>query len=161
MSWGTSRLGYSREQFLWLEMAAVVCFAGAIPLSAVLARRIGSRGAMLVATVAIGVYGLLFAPLFVSASPGEALVFLAIGMTLTGLTYGPIGTLLAQMFPAAVRYTGSSLCFNLSGILGASVAPYIATWLATRHGLQSVGYYLSAAALLTLFALLTVKPEHD
>jgi fucose permease len=99
--------------------------------------------------------------LFVSASPGEALVFLAIGMTLTGLTYGPIGTLLAQMFPAAVRYTGSSLCFNLSGILGASVAPYIATWLATRHGLQSVGYYLSAAALLTLFALLTVKPEHD
>ena len=65
------------------------------------------------------------------------------------------------MFPTAVRYTGASLCFNLSGILGASVAPYIATWLATRYGLAYVGYYLSAAALLTLLALLTVKTERD
>ncbi|MFL6591102.1 MAG: MFS transporter [Luteimonas sp.] len=161
LSWGTSHLGYSRAQFLVLEMAAVLCFAGAIPLSAVIARRLGSRGAMLVATVAIICFGLAFAPLFAAGSLGRTFVFLAIGMTLTGLTYGPIGTLLAEMFPTAVRYTGASLCFNLSGILGASVAPYIATWLATRHGLAYVGYYLSAAALLTLLALLTTRPERD
>ncbi len=161
LSWGTSHLGYSRAQFLVLEMAAVLCFAGAIPMSAVIARRLGSRGAMLVATVAIICFGLAFAPLFSAGSPGRTLVFLAIGMALTGLTYGPIGTLLAEMFPTAVRYTGASLCFNLSGILGASVAPYIATWLATRYGLAHVGYYLSAAALLTLLALLTTRPERD
>jgi len=161
LSWGTSHLGYSRGQFLLLEMAAVLCFAGAIPLSAVIAKRLGSRGAMLLATVAIIAFGIGFAPLFVAGSPAGAFAFLAIGMGLTGLTYGPIGTLLAGMFPAAVRYTGASLCFNLSGILGASVAPYIATWLATRYGLAYVGYYLSAAALLTLLALLTVKTERD
>jgi hypothetical protein len=82
-------------------------------------------------------------------------------MCLTGFTYGPIGTLLAGMFPAEVRYTGASLCFNLSGILGASLAPYAATWLATHYGLSHVGYYLSAAALLTLLALLAARPEHD
>ena len=161
LSWGTSHLGYSRAQFLVLEMAAVLCFAGAIPVSAVIARRLGSRGAMLVATVAIICFGLAFAPLFSAGSLGRTFVFLAIGMALTGLTYGPIGTLLAEMFPTAVRYTGASLCFNLSGILGASVAPYIATWLATRYGLAHVGYYLSAAALLTLLALLTTRPERD
>ena len=161
LSWGTSHLGYSRGQFLWLEMVAVLCFAGAIPLSAVIAKRLGSRGAMLLATVAIFAFGIGFAPLFIAGSSAETFAFLAIGMGLTGLTYGPIGTLLAGMFPTAVRYTGASLCFNLSGILGASVAPYIATWLATRYGLAYVGYYLSAAALLTLLALLTVKTERD
>jgi metabolite-proton symporter len=161
LSWGTDKLGYSRGQFLWLEMAAVLCFAGAIPLSAVIAGRIGARAAMLLATIAIFAFGIGFAPLFVAGSAVDAFVFLAIGMTLTGLTYGPIGTLLAGMFPTAVRYTGASLCFNLSGILGASVAPYIATWLATRHGLAYVGYYLSGAAALTLVALLTARPEPD
>ena len=48
-----------------------------------------------------------------------------------GLTYGPLGTVLSELFPTAVRYTGSSLTFNLAGIFGASLAPYVATWLAT------------------------------
>ena len=56
-----------------------------------------------------------------------------------------------------MRYTGASLTFNLAGILGASLAPYIATWLATNHGLQYVGYYLSGAAVISLVALLLVK----
>jgi hypothetical protein len=58
-----------------------------------------------------------------------------------------------------VRYTGSSLAFNLGGILGASLAPYAATWLAGHYGLASVGYYLSVAALLTLAALLLTGKE--
>jgi hypothetical protein len=53
-----------------------------------------------------------------------------------------------------VRYTGSSVTFNLAGIFGASLAPYIATWLARNYGLQYVGYYLTAAAALTFAALL-------
>jgi MFS family permease len=160
LSWGTTHLGYSREQFLWLEMAAVLCFATMIPLSARIGGRFGSRNAMLLATVAIIVFGIAFKSLFVGGSLLGTFVFLALGMSLTGLTYGPIGTLLAGMFPAAVRYTGASLCFNLSGILGASLAPYVATWLATRYGLESVGYYLSAAGVLTLLALLTVRSDH-
>ena len=72
----------------------------------------------------------------------------------------PPGRVLSELFPPEVRYTGASLTFNLAGILGASLAPYIATWLATNYGLQYVGYYLSLAAVLTLGALLMVgKPR--
>ena len=60
-----------------------------------------------------------------------------------GLTYGPLGTALAELFPTEVRYTGASLTFNLAGVVGASLAPYAATWLASTHGLAWVGYYLS------------------
>lgn len=156
LSWGTSRLGYARDQFLWLQMAGVVCFAATIPLAAVYADRRGRRTAMIVATLAILVFGLAFAPLFVGGSAGGVLLFLMLGLGLMGLTYGPVGTLLSDMFPAQVRYTGASLAFNLAGIVGASLAPYIATWLAGRYGLQYVGYYLSGAAAVTLLALLAL-----
>jgi MFS family permease len=65
--------------------------------------------------------------------------------------------MLAELFPPEVRYTGASLTFNLGGILGASLAPYIATWLATNYGIGSVGLYLFGAAVLTLIALLLVR----
>ena len=93
------------------------------------------------------------APLFVAGTMGAVLT-LVLGLGLMGLTYGPLGTVLSELFPTAVRYTGSSLTFNLAGIFGASLAPYIATWLANNYGLQYVGYYLTAAALLTLGGLM-------
>ena len=65
-----------------------------------------------------------------------------------------MGTALAELFPTAVRYTGASLVFNFGGILGASLAPAVATTLANKYGLVSVGYYLAGASSLTLIALL-------
>lgn len=78
-----------------------------------------------------------------------------------GLTYGPLGTVLSELFPTRVRYTGSSLTFNLAGIFGASLAPYIPTWLAQNYGLQYVGYYLAAAAALTLVGLVSMRETKD
>jgi MFS family permease len=97
------------------------------------------------------------APLLTAGTVGAGLT-MAIGLSLMGLTYGPLGTVLSELFPTAVRYTGSSLTFNLAGIFGASLAPYVATWLARTYGLQYVGYYLTGAALLTIAGLLAI-PE--
>lgn len=156
LSWGTSALGYGREQFLLLQMVGVLCFAATIPLSAVYADRFGRRRAMIVATVGIILFGLLFKPLFGAGSAWQVLLFLCVGLGLMGMTYGPCGTILAEMFPTPVRYTGASLAFNLAGILGASPAPYIATKLAGDHGIAAVGGYMAGMATLTLLALLLV-----
>jgi metabolite-proton symporter len=161
LSWGTTRLGFAREQFLWMQMLGVVCFAALIPVSALLADRHGRRLAMIVATLAIGVFGFAFAPLFTGGSAAGTMLFLVLGLSLMGLTYGPVGTILAEMFPTPVRYTGASMAFNLSGILGASLAPYAATWLASQYGLAAVGYYLTGAAALTLLALLSMDSDGD
>jgi metabolite-proton symporter len=155
LSWGTSALGYGREQFLVMQLFGIVCFALTIPLAARLAEK-ARRSTMIWITVAIAAFGLVMAPLFVAGTVG-ALAALAIGLGLMGMTYGPLGTVLSEMFPTAVRYTGSSLTFNLAGIFGASLAPYIATWLATNHGLPFVGYYLTGAALLSLVGLLATR----
>jgi MFS family permease len=78
-----------------------------------------------------------------------------------GLSYGPLGTLLSELFPTKARYTGSSLAFSLAGIFGASLAPYIATSLANTYGLQYVGYYLTTAALLSLVGLMATRETRD
>jgi len=157
LSWGTGQLGYTRQQFLVMQLGAVVFFALTIPLSALLADRRGRRNAMMLVSAAIAVFGLLYGPLFGAGGWFAVAAFMVLGMCLVGFTYGPLGTLLAEMFPAEVRYTGASLTFNFAGILGASVAPYIALWLATNYGIAYVGYYLSGAALISLAALVLAK----
>jgi metabolite-proton symporter len=161
LSWGTSALGYARPRFLMLQMFAVLFFALTIPFSALWADRSGRRQTMIVVTFAILLFGIALAPLFGSGSELQVLLFMSLGLGLMGLTYGPLGTLLSELFPAEVRYTGASLTFNLAGIVGASLAPYIATWLASRYGLAYVGYYLSAAALLSLLALLATGKQRS
>jgi MFS family permease len=159
LSWGTSALGYSREKFLVMQLIDIAFFALTIPVAAVLAER-GRRRAMLWITISIGVFGFLMAPMFAAGTTG-AMVMMAVGLGLMGFTYGPLGTVVSELFPTPVRYTGSSLAFNLAGIIGASLAPYIATWLAKNYGLPYVGYYLVASAVLTLVGLLSIRETKD
>jgi metabolite-proton symporter len=159
LSWGTTALGYSREKFLFMQLFAILFFAVFIPVGAILAER-GRRITLLWVTAAIGAFGLVMAPMFASGTTG-AVVMMSLGLSLMGLTYGPLGTALSELFPTSVRYTGSSLTFTFAGIVGASLAPYIATWLAKNHGLQFVGYYLTGAAALTFVGLLAARETKD
>jgi MFS family permease len=159
LAWGTTALGYDRDTFLVLQLVGILFFALTIPLAARLAEG-GRRPAMIGVTIAIALFGLVLAPLFQAGAIG-AVLMMVVGLSLMGLTYGPLGTVLSELFPTAVRYTGSSLTFNLAGIFGASLAPYIATWLATNHGLAFVGYYLTGAAILTLAGLVGTRETRD
>ncbi len=155
LSWGTTALHYGRGSFLMIQLFGILFFAATIPISALLAER-GRRPVMMGVTIAIALFGLVLAPLFTAGIAG-IVVMMAVGLALMGMTYGPLGTLVSELFPTAVRYTGSSVAFSMAGILGASVAPYIATWLAKTYGLQYVGYYLSASAVLTFLGLLMIR----
>ena len=156
LSWGTQQLGFTRPHFLVLQMIGVLCFGAFIPLSAYLAQRRGAIPVVIAASAGIAVFGLTTASLFGSGSTAATLTYLCLGLALMGLTYGPLGTALAQLFPTEVRYTGASLTFNLAGVVGASLAPYVATWLASTRGLAWVGYYLCAAGALSLVAALAI-----
>jgi metabolite-proton symporter len=155
LSWGTTALHYPRAQFLIMQLVAVVFFALAIPPSAWLAER-GRRPVMFGVSVMIAIFGLLMARMF-EGGPRGALLMMVVGLALMGVTYGPLGTVVSEMFPTSVRYTGASLAFSMAGILGASLAPYIATWLAERYGLAWVGYYLTASAMLSMVGLLMIR----
>lgn len=160
LGWATSQLGYTRPDFLKLQLISVLFFAAFIPVSALLSDQRGRTAGLLTGSIGIVIYGLFLGPMLGSGSPLVVVLALSIGMALMGMCFGPLGGLASSLFPAEIRYTGSSLAFNLGGILGASLAPYAATWLATHYGLQYVGYYLSVMALVSVVALLIVKRRY-
>ncbi|MGO4350699.1 MFS transporter [Rhizobium sp. RAF36] len=153
LSWGTSKLGYSREQFLVIQLVGVVFFGLTIPISGLLSDRYSRRLILILVTIGIAIFGFFYASLLTAGLMGAFLCSI-IGLALMGFTYGPIGAALAAPFPTTVRYTGASMTFNLGGIFGASLAPNIASWLATTYDLSYVGYYLSGAAVISLVCIL-------
>ncbi len=157
LNWGTTKLGYNRGQFLELQLFATLCFAAFIPLSAVFAEKFGRRATSIGVCIVSALFGLVFSSMLESGSIVVVFLFLCIGLAIMGMTYGPIGTVLSELFPTSVRYTGSALTFNLAGIFGASFAPLIATKLATTYGLYAVGYYLTAASILSLLAFIAIR----
>src|SRR5690606_28623419 len=105
-----SQLGYSREQFLVIQLVGILFFAGTIPLSAILADRHGRRLTLMIVSASIAAFGLALGPMFNGGLVG-VVATTVIGFALMGLTYGPLGTILSELFPTAVRYTGSSVAF--------------------------------------------------
>ena len=149
--------------FLHFQLIAVLFLAATVPIAGALADRFGRRRTLLVATAAIVLYGASFDLMLAPdrATTRSTLLFLVIGMTLMGLSFGPMSAVLPELFPTNVRYTGSGIADNASSILGAAVAPFIATWLATEYGVAWGGVYLMVAAILTFIALLATRETKD
>jgi MFS family permease len=159
LTWGTTEMGYSRNQFLVMQLIGVLFFGLGIPLSARVAEA-GRRPTAIGVNLAIVLFGLVLGAWF-EAGPGGVLALTIVGMGLVGLVYGPLGTMLSEQFPTEVRYSGTSLAFNLAGIFGASLAPYAATWLARHYGLESVGWYVSLSGLLALLGVALTLETKD
>jgi metabolite-proton symporter len=155
-------LGYSYNTFVLMLIGGVVFFGIFTMLSGPWADRWGRRKTLIWVTTAIIVFGLLWVPLLSTGLAG-VMGWLVIGFALMGMTFGPMGALLPELFPTNVRYTGSGIAYNVSSILGAAVAPFIGTalWAAGGGSPFWVGVYLSAMAVLTLVALLVSKETRD
>jgi metabolite-proton symporter len=155
-------LGYTRNDFLLMLIVGVVFFGIFTLVAGPLAEKYGRRKTLLWVTAGIFVFGFTFVPLFGGGFVGT-MALLILGFTLMGLTFGPMGALLPELFPSNVRYTGSAVSYNLSSILGAAVAPFIAValWQSAHGSPVLVGMYLSAMAVLTLIALFLTRETRD
>jgi metabolite-proton symporter len=155
-------LGYSYNSFVLMLIVGVVFFGIFTLVSGPLADRFGRRRMLIWVTAAIMAFGLLWVPLTGGGFFG-VMAWLIIGMSLMGFTFGPMGALLPELFPTNVRYTGSGVSYNVSSILGAAVAPFIAValWTLGEGSPFWVGVYLAGAGLLTLIALIVSKETKD
>ncbi len=159
---GLPGLGYDYTSFVLMMIFGVVFFGIFTMLSGPWADRWGRRKTLIVVTLAIILFGLAWVPML-SAGHFGVMAWLVIGFSLMGMTFGPMGALLPELFPANVRYTGSGVAYNVSSILGAAVAPFIAValWSMGQGSPFWVGIYLSAMAVITLTALLLGKETRD
>ena len=158
LSYNVQVVGISFVDALRIQIYASVLFGISTIAAGKLGDRYGRRELLIVGTIAVMIFSFALGPLL-SAGIGGIYAFATIGMLLFGLNYGVIGAALAVPFPTRVRYTGSSITFNLASIFGASLAPYIATWLQAHYGIQYVGYYLLAAAAVTLICIFATPKQ--
>ncbi|WP_281706581.1 MFS transporter [Corynebacterium argentoratense] len=153
-------LGIPYIDFLKIQLATIFAFLVGIPLAGRLADTRGRKTTLTVVSVIMIAFGLSF-PLFLGtdrATEFSVLMFLLIGMFIMGLIFGPMSAVLPELYPTNVRYTGSGIAYNVSSILGAAIAPFVATYLNKTYGVASVGYYLVIVCIISLIAI-RLMPE--
>ncbi len=157
------KLGISYIDFLEMQLIAVLFFAVFVAVSGRLADRFGRRLVLIIVTLGIIAYGLSFTWILDPAhtTQGTMLAVLIGGLTLMGLTFGPMSAVLPELFATNVRYTGSGVSYNFASIIGAAIAPFIATWLVKDYGVEWVGVYLAIAGVSTLVALIIMRETRD
>ena len=156
LGYGVTNLHIPRTMFLAMLCVAAIVMALATPLSARLADRFGRRPVLLTASAIAAFVGFAL-PALLSGGELPALLFLCLALGVMGLTFAPLGALLPELFPTAVAYTGASVTYNLGGILGASLAPYLAQRLLEYGGLSWVGYYLTLAAAISFASVASMS----
>ncbi len=154
LSYGTVNLGITRSDFLGMLCIAILFMTIATPISAKLSDMWGRRPVLLCSSALAVLAGFALSPLLASGSVVMVTVFLSLALFLMGATFAPMGAYLPEQFPVAVRYTGAGLAYQLGGILGASMAPYISQVLVSAGGLAWVGAYVSVAAAISFIAVL-------
>ena len=157
LGYGTKTLGYASRTFLSVQLIAILFMALGILLSGYAADRWNSRAVLLGGSVAAVVVGVVMGPMFQSGSLAMIGLFLSLALLTMGFVYGPLAELLPTLFAPRVRYTGASIAFNVGGIIGGGFAPAVAQGLVDAGGVLFVGLYISAAALLTVIGLLSLR----
>jgi MFS family permease len=157
---GTGALGYPRETFLAVQLAANCFLAVGIVVAAVHSDRASPRSVLMIGALATVVLGLVFGAGLGSGSLWLVFATLAAALLIMGYVYGPLGAWLPTLFPVPVRYTGISVAFNAGGIIGGAVTPVLAQMLAVEGRGGQAGLLLSAAGLVTLLgvSLARVRP---
>ena len=137
---------------LLMQMAGSFLAVFTCVLSGPLADRFGRRRFLIVVTVVIGILSF-----FIIGLLDHAWIFILLGFTLLGFSFGQSGGTLPHRFKAEYRFTGVSLTTDLGWLFGAAFAPIVALGLTIWLGLEFAGYYLLSGAVATLIALYIVQ----
>jgi MFS family permease len=150
LSFATTSLGYSKQDFLAVQLGANSFLALGILFAGWWADKASPRVVLGTGAALTALIGLGFGSGLASGSVPVVFATLAASLFVMGLAYGPLGAWLPTLYPVAVRYTGISVAFNMGGIIGGALAPFAAAWLAGMGGAAYAGLFLTAAGALTL-----------
>lgn len=156
---GTQALGYPKEQFLLIQLGAILFMAVGIIFAGYVSDASSEQRVLTWGCGATVLIGFVFGPALASGSWPLIFLGLASALFVMGLVYGPLGSWLTGLFPVHVRYTCASVAFNAGGILGGAMAPIIAQALAEWGGSEVVGLYLALAGVVSWLGLLMVRRQ--
>jgi MFS family permease len=152
-AYGTDTLHVPRNFLLAAVLTASAASFVFIPLFGHLSDLLGRKRVYLTGAVLTGIYGFVYYWLLDTREP--TIVFAAIALSLIphDMLYGPQAALIAESFPARLRYSGASLGYQLSSVIAGGPAPLIAAWLLGRyHSGTAIAVYILACSVVTLIS---------
>lgn len=158
LKYGETELGFSKTTMLFLLIGSCPFWMAGMALSAWKSDTLGRRTVYIRSSIALVVVAAAFFPLVDTAVlPVMAAAMIALGFVL-GCCAGPQSALFVELFPAAIRYSGASLGYQVGAILGGGLAPIVATALFASFGtsLAITGYFV-LIALISLVSILVLK----
>jgi metabolite-proton symporter len=164
LTYGTQTLGFTRNAMLAIALISCAVCIVLLPLFGRLSDVVGRKPVIIGGIVAEALFAFpLFWLLDMREFPFALLGYLLM-MSAFAANYGPIATFLAELFGTKVRYSGLSISYMLSGLLGSAATPIITTALLSATGKgSSVAWYMIGSAALSAGALLllaeTLKKE--
>jgi len=120
-------------------------------VSSILSDERGRRSVLMLSAALLGCWAFAVFPLINTRTLWGICTALCVGQFLNGMIFGPLASLFSEMFPAAVRYSGASLGYQLGAILGGALAPLVATSLLVRFGTPvAISIYMAVMCLITI-----------
>jgi metabolite-proton symporter len=152
-AYGIKNLQVTRDFLLTAVLAASVLSFFSIPFFGHLSDRIGRKNMYMLGAAVTGVFGFVY---FGMVNTGIlAVIFFAIILSLVphDMMYGPQAALIAESFTGRLRYSGSSLGYQLASVIAGGPAPLIATWLYGRYETPyAIAAYIGVCAVISLVA---------
>jgi MFS family permease len=127
--------------FLW-----VVC-AGA------LSDYVGRKNMYIIGAVFMGIFGFVYYAMLNTGIPWVIFFAIAISLLPVMTQYGPEAALIAESFSPRLRYSGTSLGYQLASLIAGGPSPFIATWLFARyHSSLPIALYILLMAIVGIIA---------
>lgn len=154
LDYATRHLGLPRGPVLTITILVSLTQFVVIPLAAKL-----SDSMPRIRIYAFGAVGIMIwaIPMFLLIDTGNYFAITVssfIASTFLGIMYGPQAALFAELFTPEMRYTGASLGYQISAVLGGGLAPFIMVLLLESTGTSlSVSAYIIVLAVIALFSI--------
>ncbi|MCF2585799.1 MFS transporter [Brevibacterium sp. UCMA 11752] len=150
--------GVSQNVMLALILWGAVCHLVMVALGAVLADKFTQKSVFLWGAGLLVVWAFPFFWLIDTGNWLSIAVAFAVLLLVQSLMAGPQATLIAELFPAEVRYSGASVAYQIGSILGGGFMPLIGTSLyAAFHSSTPIALYLLAMGLISFIAMAALK----
>jgi metabolite-proton symporter len=152
-AYAVGTLHMSRDLILTAVLVASCVSFITIPLAGHISDRIGRRNMYLAGVIAIGLFGFLYFAMVDTAVPSAVFIAIVLSLIPHDMQYGPQAALIAEAFTPRLRYSGSSLGYQLASVIAGGPAPLIATALFATYGSgYAIAIYIAACAVVSLVA---------
>jgi MFS family permease len=158
LAYGTRTLGLERGFLLLAVAGAALIAAVVMPFVGHWSDRVGHERVYQLGAVGMIGFAFVYFAAIGTAIPAVVGPAVAVSLVPYAVMFGTEGAIFGKTFRPEWRYSGSSLAFNLAGIIGGGPAPFIATWLLTRYGNPyTIATYIAAASVVGFAAVTTLR----